>query len=322
MGRKFDAQIAGPWILRDVIQVGRERHRAPLAGSAGLEKREVVGLDLELEVGEGAPRVRESVEPAEPGMVEEARQDRGLGGEHEIPIEVVRAVRARDALIRRTFSSTIVNQIVCGARPGRYLLLKTRGAAYRSRSLTGLSRVSRCQMRKVLFIFGQLTDMDVEWLAKNGRRRRLSAKSVLIEQGVPVDTLYLVLEGELAVIQSKREIARLGAGEIVGEMSFIDKRPPSATVSAATDVVVFAIAKVRLEQRLEQDVGFAARFYKSVATFLSDRVRKATAPRQGQEADDADELDDSGARQHRSRGRALQRSEPAFARRMKAQPRA
>jgi CRP/FNR family transcriptional regulator, cyclic AMP receptor protein len=148
-------------------------------------------------------------------------------------------------------------------------------------------------MRKVLFIFGQLTDMDVEWLAKHGRRRRLSAKSVLIEQGVPVDTLYLVLEGELSVVQSRREIARLGAGEIVGEMSFIDKRPPSATVAAATDVVVYAISKERLEQRLEQDVGFAARFYKAVATFLSDRVRKATAPKTGQEADDADELDDS-----------------------------
>jgi CRP-like cAMP-binding protein len=149
-------------------------------------------------------------------------------------------------------------------------------------------------MRKVLFIFGQLTDSDVEWLAKHGRRRRLPAKSILIHEGIPIDTLYLVLEGELAVVQgpSRRQIARLEAGELVGEMSFIDTRPPSATVLAATDVVVYAIAKERLQQGLEQNVAFAARFYKSVAIFLSDRVRKVTALELGLDANAADELDD------------------------------
>ena len=150
-------------------------------------------------------------------------------------------------------------------------------------------------MRKVLYIFGQLTDTDVDWMAKQGRRMRLPGNSVLIREGVPVETLYIVLDGELAVVQERsgRQIARLGAGEIVGEMSFIDARPPSATVKAASDVVVFAISKQRLQQGLDQNVAFAARFYRAVATFLSDRVRKATAPQDGLDADLADELDDS-----------------------------
>jgi CRP-like cAMP-binding protein len=148
-------------------------------------------------------------------------------------------------------------------------------------------------MRKVLFIFGQLTDADVGWLAKNGHRQRLAARSVLIHEKVPVETLYIVLQGELAVVQgtSAREVARLGAGEIVGEMSFIDARPPSATVLAATDVVVYAISKQRLQRGLADDVAFAARFYKAVATFLSDRVREATADQPG--GPDSTELDDS-----------------------------
>jgi CRP/FNR family cyclic AMP-dependent transcriptional regulator len=150
-------------------------------------------------------------------------------------------------------------------------------------------------MRKVLFIFGQLTDADVEWLAKHGRRRRLAAGAVLISAGVSVDTLYIVLEGEVSVQhpRTQREIARLGAGEIVGEMSFIDARPPSATVQAVCDVVVFSIAKLRLSQQLDEDIAFAARFYKAVATFLSDRVRKATALEEGESPDVADELDDA-----------------------------
>ena len=60
----------------------------------------------------------------------------------------------------------------------------------------------------------------------------------LIEQGVPVDSVFILLDGRLAVWLRprhgpEREIARLNAGEIVGEMSFVDARPPSATVRAA-----------------------------------------------------------------------------------------
>lgn len=150
-------------------------------------------------------------------------------------------------------------------------------------------------MRKVLFIFGQLKDTDVDWLANHGKRQRRPARSILITAGVSVDTLYIVLEGELAVLEPKsgREIARLVAGEIVGEMSFIDTRPPSATVKALSDAVVYAISKQKLAQHLDDDVAFAARFYKAVATLLSDRVRKATGAAQGESADAADELDDS-----------------------------
>jgi CRP/FNR family cyclic AMP-dependent transcriptional regulator len=160
-------------------------------------------------------------------------------------------------------------------------------------------------MRKVLFIFGQLADSDIDWLAKAGRRQRLPANSVLIREGVSVGTLYILLEGQLSVVHgpSGREVARLGAGEIVGEMSFVDARAPSATVRAATDVVVYAVSKPVLQDHLDRDVAFAARFYKAVATFLSDRIRKATQaeqpdPRSADELDDSvlDNLDRAGAR--------------------------
>lgn len=155
-------------------------------------------------------------------------------------------------------------------------------------------------MRKILFIFGQLTDGDVAWLAKVGRRQRVGAGAMLIEEGVPVEILYIVLSGELAVTQGKlrRPIARLGAGEVVGEMSFIDARPPSATVSAASDAVVYAVGKHRLQQELEANAPFAARFYKAVATFLSDRVRMALGADSSGELDAnvLDNLDRAGAR--------------------------
>jgi CRP-like cAMP-binding protein len=153
-------------------------------------------------------------------------------------------------------------------------------------------------MRKVLFIFGQLNDGDVDWLARSGKKKRVAKSTTLIKQGVPVDTLYIVLEGELSVVQSKKEIARLGVGEMAGEMSFVDARPPSATVSTSQDSVVYAIPTRTLEGALGASPPFAARFYKSVATFLSDRLRKATDPSHDDELDDSvlDNVDRAGAR--------------------------
>jgi bacteriocin-type transport-associated protein len=159
-------------------------------------------------------------------------------------------------------------------------------------------------MRKVLFLFGQLNDDDLEWMLKAGRKRSLQAGEVLIRQGVPVDEVYILLEGRLAVwLQPRRgperEIARLQAGEIVGEMSFVDARPPSATVRAVEDATVFGISKAVLSARLTADQGFAARFYRALAIYLSTTVRErhralgygSEQDLQEMEEDDVDELD-------------------------------
>jgi len=159
-------------------------------------------------------------------------------------------------------------------------------------------------MRKVLFLFGQLNDDDVEWMLGAGARRIVSAGEIIIEQGVPVDAVFILLEGRLAVWLrprkggSEREIAQLQAGEIVGEMSFVDSRPPSATVKALKESTVFAISKAALNAKLAADQGFGARFYRALAIYLSTTVRERHRALGGagvvadqEEEDEADELD-------------------------------
>ena len=157
-------------------------------------------------------------------------------------------------------------------------------------------------MRKVLFLFGQLNDDDVEWMLRAGRKRALRHGEVLIEQGVPVADVYILLEGHLAVWLKPRrgpekEIARLNAGEIVGEMSFVDARPPSASVKAVEDSTVFGISKTVLSAKLQADPWFAARFYRALAIFLSTTVRERHralgygSDADFEEEDEGDELD-------------------------------
>jgi CRP/FNR family cyclic AMP-dependent transcriptional regulator len=131
-------------------------------------------------------------------------------------------------------------------------------------------------MRKVLYILGQLNDGDIEWLIANGRPRQLEPGAVLIREGQPVEALYIVLDGALAVsaaASSDAEIARLGAGEIIGEISFVDTRPPAATVVALQPSMVLELDRAMLYAKLEHDPWFAARFYRSVSVFLADRLR-------------------------------------------------
>ena len=131
-------------------------------------------------------------------------------------------------------------------------------------------------MKNVLFIFGQLTDRDVEWLTDQGVRRDLAPGTTLIEAGGRINNVYVILEGEVAVTaRGGGELARLGAGEVVGEMSFVDASPPAADVTAIGEVRVLAVSRDRLEARLENEPEFEARFFRAIAMMLSDRLRRA-----------------------------------------------
>ncbi len=129
-------------------------------------------------------------------------------------------------------------------------------------------------MRKVLYIFGLLTDADIAWMACTGTRRFVEAGEIVIHEGVPVASVIFLLEGEFIVTaKGVGEVARLSTGEIVGEMSFVDSAPPSATVTAHGRCLALFIDKQALTEKLETDVSFGFRFFRALAVFLADRLR-------------------------------------------------
>jgi CRP-like cAMP-binding protein len=132
-------------------------------------------------------------------------------------------------------------------------------------------------MRKALYILGQLSDSDVEWLARHGKRLHLGDGEVIVQEGRSVDALFIALAGQLRVtLRNGQEVALLRSGELVGEIAFVDSSPPSATVTAVGDAVVLSLPKSILQDRLHTDSAFAARFYRALAIFLADRLRATT----------------------------------------------
>ena len=157
-------------------------------------------------------------------------------------------------------------------------------------------------MKKVLYILGQLDDADVDWLGSHGQRQKFPQGHTLITAGVKSDFLYVVLDGSLAVVLTNGfRLALVGCGEIFGEISLVDSRPPSASVVVDEPCLVLAVNQKVLRDKMQVDTGFAARFYRALAIFLANRMRstmttlgygKAEQLPSARDEDDADLLDD------------------------------
>lgn len=148
-------------------------------------------------------------------------------------------------------------------------------------------------LRDVLFLLGELHDSDIDWMIAYGKPQKILTHTILIREQGPVDALYILLDGSMsvsvclneqnplarafaAIAGSEivgRELARLSKGEIMGETPFIDGRLPSMTVKAMEDSVVLSISRQQLAVKLQQDVGFASRFYRVIAILLSQRLQ-------------------------------------------------
>jgi CRP/FNR family transcriptional regulator, cyclic AMP receptor protein len=140
-------------------------------------------------------------------------------------------------------------------------------------------------MKRIVFILGVLEDEDVDWLISAGQRQELQPGDVLIHEGQPCEEIFLILDGclEVSVLAlSDQPIAQLTSGEVVGEMSFVDGQPPSATVAALHPTIVLAISCQQVRQKLQQDIWFASRFYKALAILLSSRLRSTVKHLQGE----------------------------------------
>lgn len=103
-------------------------------------------------------------------------------------------------------------------------------------------------------LFKSLDDAGRARVLESGWVATFAAGDELIRQGEPGDTMYLVLEGTVRVqTQSGTgtvQLADLGRGACVGEVSVLTGGPRTATVTALTDVSAVAFQRHRIERVL------------------------------------------------------------------------
>jgi CRP-like cAMP-binding protein len=120
-----------------------------------------------------------------------------------------------------------------------------------------------------------LTANDWALVTDKAGRVHFHGGEVMVLTGQKAGGVYLLLKGKARVqIASQAAKRTLGPGEICGEMSFLEDAPASASVFAEGDVEAFHLDRPTLEGLFELFPHLASRFYRSLATSLSRRLRE------------------------------------------------
>jgi bacteriocin-type transport-associated protein len=144
-----------------------------------------------------------------------------------------------------------------------------------------------------LAVFGELQDSDIDWLISAGRVEKLQPNQILMHAGRPVDALHIILDGLFSIsvpeghydslslcfqglersTRSQQTISSLSKGALPGIVSFLDSQPLPVTIRAAQESLVFIVPRPQLLAKLQQDLGFASRFYRVIALEVLDLLR-------------------------------------------------
>lgn len=99
---------------------------------------------------------------------------------------------------------------------------------------------------------------------------KLASGQVLFQSGDPGDSMYVVLDGELAILVNGTQVEKTTRGGIIGEMALIDQAARSGTVVAQQDATLVKIDTARFQRLIQQNPFFATHVMK----VLVDRIRR------------------------------------------------
>jgi len=130
-------------------------------------------------------------------------------------------------------------------------------------------------------IFEGIPEATIEKLSNAGRFVSLNKGDLVIQEGDKVDSIYCLLKGEVDILMPDdleeyddlTLVNMLVDGECIGEYSFVDEQPASATVRANTDIELLELSHDVLRDALDSDCELRAQLYKNLLESLVERLR-------------------------------------------------
>jgi CRP/FNR family cyclic AMP-dependent transcriptional regulator len=127
-------------------------------------------------------------------------------------------------------------------------------------------------------LFTELSEEELEKIARVAVPRSYGAGSIILREGDPGDTCYILRSGRARVVRQHADgraitLTNLGPGEIFGELAMIDGEVRSATVEAIDDVLAIAILAGDLKRLLGEHPEIAVKLLAA----LAERLRETNA---------------------------------------------
>ena len=127
--------------------------------------------------------------------------------------------------------------------------------------------------------FRNLNPVEREALRKIALERTFSAGAEIFKEGDAGDGIYVVKEGAVEISVSmgqnnQRVFAKLGPGELFGEMAVLELKPRSATAIAAADTQVYFIPREELLVMLGNSPALSLELLREISQRLRDFNRR------------------------------------------------
>lgn len=105
-------------------------------------------------------------------------------------------------------------------------------------------------------IFDSLTPAEARRVRAAGTQLKVPEGWSPIGERTPADKAYILNSGEVSVRRNGTEIARLGAGQVIGEAAIVNRTLRTATIVALTPLDVIHFTSERLEQLVAEIPAF------------------------------------------------------------------
>ncbi len=122
-------------------------------------------------------------------------------------------------------------------------------------------------------LFSDLDDRTVERLAGEFIERHFDEGAAIATEGVDGLNFFVVASGEAAVTVHGNAVGKLGPGDSFGEVALVDKSARSATVTATSPMIAYALPVWSFRPFVEQRPELAWKLLE----ILAERLRAAQA---------------------------------------------
>jgi CRP-like cAMP-binding protein len=132
-------------------------------------------------------------------------------------------------------------------------------------------RSDKVELLRKIPLFSRLSQRQLNAVARHIDEVQIRKGAVLAKQGTQGLEAVIIVDGRARVEGDGKAIAKLTAGDVVGEMSVIDGKPRSATVIAETPMNLLVLHRRDFMSLLETVPGLQ----RKLLVTLCERVRQA-----------------------------------------------
>ena len=122
-------------------------------------------------------------------------------------------------------------------------------------------------------LFAGLTNEERDALKSAASLRHCKAGESIIEQGKPLDRIFIVVEGQTEVKVNGKTVATLPEQSVVGEVEFLDKLPASADVVALKEALLIELNNAELISLMKKQPRLGYVVMSEIAKMEAQRLR-------------------------------------------------